>query len=101
MATQPPQNPNQPGNAPQQQGYGQYPGGQPPQKSNPWPWVMGGVAIIVAGVIAALVLTGNSDKNNSNSVSTTIPTITNTSTMTTTAPPTTITTTTTPTVTTP
>jgi len=80
MATQPPQDPNQPV-------YQQGPGGQPPQKSNPWPWVMGAVAIIVAGVIAALVLTGGDSNSNTVSTTQTIPTIT--------------TTTTTPTVTTP
>ncbi len=80
---------------PQQQGYQQGPGGQPPQKSNPWPWVMGAVAIIVAGVIAALVLTGD-NKNKTDSVSTPTPsTLTTSVTTTTTAPPTTITTTTT------
>ena len=96
MAMQPPQDPNQPGYQPQQ-GYQQ---GQGPQKSNPWPWVMGAVAIIVVGVIVALIITG--EKDNSNTISTTqsVPTITNTTVTTSTAPPTTITTTT-PTVTTP
>ncbi len=93
MATQPPQNPNQPGYQPQQQGYQQGPGGQPPQKSNPWPWVMGAVAIIVAGVIVALVITGNKDKTDTISTTRSVPTITNTTITTTTAPPTTITTT--------
>ena len=95
MATQPPQDPNQPV-------YQQGPGGPPPQKSNPWPWVMGAVAIIVAGVIAALVITGGNSDSNTVSTTQSIPTITNTTITTTTAPPTTITTTpTTPTVTTP
>ena len=93
MATQPPQNPNQSGYQPQQQGYQQGPGGQPPQKSNPWPWVMGAVAIIVAGVIVALVITGNKDKTDTISTTRSVPTITNTTITTTTAPPTTITTT--------
>ena len=35
MATQPPQNPNQPGYQPQQQGYQQGPGGQPPPSPLP------------------------------------------------------------------
>ena len=95
MATQPPQDPNQPV-------YQQAPGGQPPHKSNPWPWVMGAVAIIVAGVIAPLVITGGDSNSNTVTTTQTIPTITNTTITTTTAPPTTITTTTTtPTVTTP
>ena len=93
MATQPPQNPNQPGYPNQPQGYRQGPGGQPPQKGNPWPWVMGAVAIIVAGVIVALIITGNKDKNNTVSTTQSVPTITNTTVTTTTAPPTTITTT--------
>ncbi len=86
MATQPPQDPNQPSYQPQQ-GYQQ---GQPPQKANPWPWVMGAVAIIVAGVIAAIVITGGEDKSKTPSTTQSIPTITNTTV-----------TTTTPTVTTP
>jgi len=63
---------------------------------------MGAVAIIVVGVIIALVVTGNQDKNKTISTTQSVPTITNTTVTTTTAPPTTITTTTTtPTVTTP
>ena len=54
--------------------YPQQPGGQPPYQQgyqqppdqgggkSPWPWVFGAVALIVAGVIAALVITG-SDNN--------------------------------------
>ena len=68
MATQPPQDPNQPV-------YQQAPGGQPPQKSNPWPWVMGAVAIIVAGVIAALVITGGPSDSPTVSTTQTIPPI--------------------------
>ena len=94
MATQPPQNPNQPV-------YQQGPGGQPPHKSNPWPWVMGAVAIIVAGVLAALIITGNKDNSNTISTTRSAPTITNTTVTTTTAPPTTITTTSTAPLTTP
>lgn len=51
-----PQQPGQ-GQPPYQTGYQ-----QPPQKGggNPWPWVLGAVALIVAGVVAALLIT-NSD----------------------------------------
>ena len=55
--------------------YPQQPGGQPPYQQgyqqppdqgggkSPWPWVFGAVALIVAGVIAALVITGSDDNS--------------------------------------
>lgn len=49
----------------QQPGQGQPPYQTPPPDQggggNPWPWVLGAVALIVAGVIAALVITGQDD----------------------------------------
>ena len=95
MSTQPPsEDPTQQYN-PQQ-------GGQPPEGggSNPWPWVLGAVAIIVVGVIAAILITGGSDSSSSTDASVTTPvttltTKTATSTPTTTVTPTTTTTTTT------
>lgn len=52
---------------PQQPGQGQPPYQTPPPDQNgggnPWPWVLGAVALIVAGVIAALVITGQDDTN--------------------------------------
>jgi len=73
MSTQPPsEDPTQQYN-PQQ-------GGQPPQGggSNPWPWVLGAVAIIVAGVIAAILITSGSDSSSSTDASVTTPTTTTT-----------------------
>ena len=97
MSTQPPsEDPTQQYN-PQQ-------GGQPPEGggSNPWPWVLGGIAIIVVGVIAAILITGGNDSGSSTDASITEPvttlttkTATSTPTTTTTATPTTTTTTTT------
>ena len=64
MSTPPPQDPTQ--------AY-QQPGGQPPYQAqqpgqqggghNPWPWVLGAVALIVAGVIAAILITGSDDSS--------------------------------------
>lgn len=93
MSTQPPsEDPTQQYN-PQQ-------GGEPPQGggSNPWPWVLGAVAIIVVGVIVAILITGGSDSSSSTDASVTTPvttltTKTATSTPTTTVVPTTTTTT--------
>ena len=97
MSTQPPsEDPTQQYN-PQQ-------GGQPPEGggSNPWPWVLGGIAIIVVGVIAAILITGGNDSGSSTDASITEPvttlttkTATSTPTTTTTTTPTTTTTTTT------
>ena len=91
MSTQPPsEDPTQQYNQPQ---------GQPPEGggSNPWPWILGAVAIIVAGVLAAIVITGGNDSssNTDSSASTPITTVktktatsvpTTTQTQTTTAP---------------
>jgi hypothetical protein len=93
MSTQPPsEDPTQQYN-PQQ-------GGQPPEGGgkNPWPWILGAVAIIVAGVIAAILITGGNDSGSSTDASietpvTTLTTETATSTPTTTVVPTTTTTT--------
>ena len=67
MSTPPPQDPTQayqqPGGQPP---YQTPPPGQPPgQKGsgNPWPWVFGAVALIVAGVIAAILITGSDDSS--------------------------------------
>jgi hypothetical protein len=65
MSTPPPQDPTQ---------VYQQPGGQPPYQApppnqqgsgsgNPWPWVFGAVALIVAGVIAAILITGSDDSS--------------------------------------
>lgn len=64
MSTPPPQDPTQ---------VYQQPGGQPPYQppppnqqggsGNPWPWVLGAVALIVAGVIAAILITGSDDSS--------------------------------------
>lgn len=95
MSTQPPsEDPTQQHN-PQQ-------GGQPPESGgkNPWPWILGAIAIIVAGVIAAILITGGNDSGSSTDASittpvTTLTTKTATSTPTTTVVPTTTTATTT------
>ena len=92
MSTQPPSE------DPTQQ-YSQQQGGEPPEGEggNPWPWVLGAVAIIVAGVLAAIVITGGNDSssNTDSSASTPITTVktktatsvpTTTQTQTTTAP---------------
>ncbi len=51
--------PQQPGQPPYQTGYQ-----QPPQKGgSPWPWVAVAVALIVAGVLAALYITGRDDSS--------------------------------------
>jgi len=95
MSTQPPSE------DPTQQ-YNPQPGGQPPEDGgkNPWPWILGAVAIIVAGVIAAILITGGNDSGSSTDASTdtpvtTLTTKTATSTPTTTVVPTTTTATTT------
>ena len=84
------------------QQYNPQSGGQPPQGGgrNPWPWILGAVAIIVAGGIAAILITSGNDSSSSTDASTikpvtTVTTKTATSTPTTTATPTTTTTTTT------
>ncbi|MSX02319.1 MAG: hypothetical protein F2813_04065 [Actinobacteria bacterium] len=91
MSTQPPsEDPTQQYSQPQ---------GQPPEGggSNPWPWILGAIAIIVAGVIAAILITGGNDSssNTDSSASTAITTVqtktatsvpTTTQTQTTTAP---------------
>ncbi len=70
MSTPPPNDPRypqQPGATPppgegyptQQQGYYQQP---PEPKKSPWPWVMGIVALLVAGAIAAILITDSNDK---------------------------------------
>ncbi len=94
MGTQPPSE-----DATQQ--YNPQPGGQPPGGGarNPWPWILGAIAIIAAGVIAAILITGSGDSSNTDSV-TTQATLTKTSTETTT-PTTTATTTATTTTTAP
>ena len=92
MSTQPPsEDPTQQYSQPQ---------GQPPEGggSNPWPWVLGAIAIVVAGVLAAIVITGGNDSssNTASSASTPVTTVktktttsvpTTTQTQTTTAPP--------------
>ncbi len=87
------------------QQYNPQAGGQPPEGGgkNPWPWVLGAIAIIVAGVIAAILITGGNDSGSSTDASVTTPvttlttkTATSTPTTTTTASPTTTTTTTAP-----
>ncbi|MBJ7343591.1 MAG: hypothetical protein JHC46_08400 [Solirubrobacteraceae bacterium] len=83
MSTQPPsEDPTQQYN-PQQ-------GGQPPEGggSNPWPWVLGAVAIIVVGVIVAILITGGSDSSSSTDASVTTP-VTTLTTKTATSTPTT------------
>ncbi|GEM_PF-845365 len=94
MSTQPPSE------DPTQQ-YSPQAGGQPPEGGgkNPWPWILGAIAIIVAGVIAAILITGGNDSESSTDASTTpvttLTTKTATSTPTTTVSPTTTTATTT------
>jgi hypothetical protein len=96
MSTQPPSE------DPTQQ-YSPQQGGQPPEGggSNPWPWVLGAVAIIVAGVIAAIVITGGEDSSSSTDASTSKPVTTVTTKTATSTPTTTATTPTTPTTTAP
>ncbi len=86
MGTQPPSE-----DATQQ--YNPQPAGQQPGGGarNPWPWILGAIAIIAAGVIAAILITGSGDSSNTDSV-TTQATLTKTSTKTST-PTTTATTT--------
>ncbi len=78
MGTQPPSE-----DATQQ--YNPQPAGQQPGGGarNPWPWILGAIAIIAAGVIAAILITGSGDSSNTGSV-TTQATLTKTSTKTTT-----------------
>lgn len=65
MSTPPSQDPTQvyqqPGGQPPYQP--PPPGGQGSGSGNPWPWVLGAVALIVAGVIAAILITGKDDSN--------------------------------------
>ena len=95
MSTQPPSE------DPTQQ-YSQQQGGEPPEGAggNPWPWVLGAVAIIVAGVIAAILITGGDDSGSTTDASTTTP-VTTLTTKTATSTPTTTATTTTTTTTAP
>ncbi len=67
---------------------GQQPGGG---ARNPWPWILGAIAIIAAGVIAATLITGSGGSSTTGSVTTqatvTTPTTTQTTTATTTPAP--------------
>ncbi len=89
MSTQPPYEPPTQQYAP--------PPSQPPQggSKNPWPWVLGAIVIIVAGVIAAILITGSNGSSDSADTSKTTPVTTVTTKTTTSTPTTTATTTTT------